>query len=123
MVKRIGYLNGIDSVVLTRLSVMGVGTLPFSNGWDDHGKYIAHITPADGISAIIAPFHKIMASPGDPVGPSDVLTSVLESEIPVILVVPKELHGRARKMLSDKNVQFVAPVDLMDALIKLLKIK
>ncbi len=123
MVKRIGYLNGVDAMVLTRLSAKGIGTLPLSNGWDDHGKYIAHVTPADGFSAIVAPFHKVMAAPGDPVGPKDVLTSVIDSGIPLLIVAPKEVHAQAAVQLNNKHVEFVEPEKLLDRLKVILKLK
>lgn len=122
MVKRIGYLNGVDPMVLTRLSAEGIGTLPLSNGWDDHGKYIAHVTPADGFSAIVAPLHKVMAAPGDPVGPKDVLTSVMDSGIPLFIVAPKEIHKKARGIINEENIQFVDPKDLFQELRKALKL-
>lgn len=122
MSKRIGYLNGVDAMILTTLSAEGIGTLPLSNGWDDHGKYLAHVTPADGFSAIVTPLHKIAGTPGDPVGPRDVITSVVESNIPLLVVAPKAIHKKARAQISEENIKFVDPENLLDELKKILKL-
>ncbi|RKZ30594.1 hypothetical protein DRQ36_04980 [bacterium] len=122
MAKRIGYLSGTDAMVLTRIAAEGIGTIPLSNGWDDHGKYIAHITPADGLSLIVAPFHKVMAAPGDPVGPKDVLTSALEAAIPILIVAPEDVQIKIRKFLKNRKVEFVTPENLLETMKSILKV-
>ena len=56
----IGYLEGTDPLVLSRLAVKGIGTLPLSNGFDNHGKFINTITEHDQISLVVGYLHKIM---------------------------------------------------------------
>jgi len=123
MVKRIGYLNGIDPMVLSVLAANGIGTIPISNGWDDHGKYIAHITEADGLSAVIAPFHKVIAAPGDPVGPHDVLSPAIDNGIPVLLVIPKKVMKKARNILPRPEPILITPDTLLAKLFGILEIK
>ena len=56
----VGYLEGTDPVMLSRLAAGGVGTLPLSNGVDNHGKFINAITERDEIDLVVGPLHKIM---------------------------------------------------------------
>ncbi len=120
MILRIGYFCGTDPMVLTRLAAEGIGTIPLSNGWDDHGKYVAHVTPADGFSAIIGPFHKVMAAPGDPVCPRDILSPAIDAGIPIILVAPFDVQEKARALLGKREVKLIMPEDLWDEMKQLL---
>jgi hypothetical protein len=122
MVRRIGYLAGTDSTTLTRIAIDGVGTIPLSNGWDDHGKYLAHITLSDGLSAIVAPFHKISAAPGDPVGPHDILSPAIDAGIPVLVIVPEDIKDKVVGMLTRKEAEPVSPEKLYIRLKEILKI-
>ena len=58
--KIIGYMLGTDPEVLTQLLLEGYETLPLSNGYDNHGKYITHLTTEDHISLIVGYLHKFL---------------------------------------------------------------
>ena len=57
--KIVGYLDGTDGLFLTNLAIKGVDTLPLSNGWDNHGKYLGHITKQDNIALVVGYLHKV----------------------------------------------------------------
>lgn len=102
--KIIGYMDGTNSEVLTNLFLDGYETLPLSNGWDNHGKYIAHITRNDNISLIIGYLHKFI-----PVAKEfdlgDMFSSIRVYKIPVIFIVPKEKQAKAKKYIP-KGVRY-----------------
>jgi hypothetical protein len=58
----IGYFEGTDPLVLANLSIVGHSTMPLGNGFDNHGKYVGHITKDDNVSVVVGYFHKIMPS-------------------------------------------------------------
>ena len=107
-------------MVLTRLAAEAIGTIPVSNGWDDHGKYVAHVTQIDNFSAIIGPFHKVMAAPGDPICPKDILSPAIDAGIPIILTAPYDVQEKARRLLGKREVKLVTPEELLDEVKQLL---
>ncbi len=116
----IGYLEGTDPVVLTRLAAKGVGTLPLSNGFDTHGKYVVHLTPQDGVSVIVGYLHKVLPVNGVNVTPRDLLFACVTHEIPVLLIVEKQFHDSARGRLGEvcDRVKLVDPADLYEAILE-----
>ena len=110
----VGYLEGTDPLLLTKLAIEGVDTAPLSNGFDNHGKYINHVTREDGISAVIGYLHKIMPTRDVAVTPRDLLSACLTHEIPVLLIVEKSDHEKARQLLGEvgDRVRLVDPSDL-----------
>lgn len=113
--KTVGYLEGTDSVYLTRLAARGVDTLPLGNGADNHGKYIGFIDRTDGIDLVIGYLHKVVTLSYQKTTTQDMLQACLLNKIPVLLIVPKELHENAREMLKNvtADVRLVDPADLM----------
>ena len=109
--KTIGYMEGTNSELLTNLLVDGVDTLPLSNGWDNHGKFIAHISRTDHISAVVGYLQDkakkllkgkgvnyIMADPGD-------LTKVVKATLKqgkVRRTVVKKAKKKAKKTTKRK---------------------
>jgi len=114
------YLEGTDPLVLTKLAIEGVDTAPLSNGFDNHGKYINHVTREDGISAVIGYLHKIMPTPDVTVTPRDLLFACLTHEIPVLLIVDKSDHEKARQLLREvaDPVRLVDPSDLYQVVLQ-----
>ena len=55
---RIGYFEGTDPLLLTRLAVEGIETLPLSNTWDHYGKYVNHLY-RDEVDVIVGYLHKV----------------------------------------------------------------
>jgi len=118
--KRIGYLEGTDPGLLSKLVLDGMGTMPLGNGWDGHGKYINHLTNEDNVSAVVGYLHKIFPPEGTAEGPRDVLFSCRTHKIPVYLIVPKAKHKAARSYLKQmaEGVTLVDPSEVYDALTK-----
>ncbi len=118
----VGYLEGTDPEVLTRLAIRGIGTLPLSNGADNHGKYIAHLTPADGVSLVVGYLHKLTPIAGMGLKPADMLFACKTHNIPVLLIVPREDHDKARTVLDEviDYVKCVDPAELYDRIIEIV---
>ncbi len=115
-----GYLEGADPLTLTRLNLQGIGTLPLGNGFDGHGKYIGHLTKADGIRVVISYLHKILPTGELKVAPRDFLFACNTHGIDVLLVVPEEGHAKANELLGEiaEWVTLVAPEKLYDEVVK-----
>jgi len=121
--KTIGYMEGTNSELLTNLLVDGVDTLPLSNGWDNHGKYIAHITRTDNISVVVGYLHKFFALSKDPKIEEDILSSLKAYKIPTVFIVPKAKQDKAKKLLKGKGVYYTLadPGDLTKTVKGVLK--
>jgi hypothetical protein len=116
----VGYLEGTDPEVLTRLAVRNIGTVPISNGFDGHGKYINHLVPSDHIAVVVGYLHKLLPTPERVMTPKDLLFSCMTHSIPVLLIAPKPDHAAARTALGDAGqyVQLADPADVYDAIMK-----
>ncbi|MGQ9584276.1 MAG: hypothetical protein ACUVXG_02610 [Anaerolineae bacterium] len=106
----IGYLEGTSSIFLTQVCLAGFSTLPLGNGWDGHGKYIAHIGPQDNICVVVGYLHKLLPTPESNLKPADLLFACRTHNIPVVVIAPKEGHEAARKLLGDA-ANYVTLVD------------
>ena len=107
----VGYLEGTDPLVLTRLAARGVGTLPVSNGIDNHGKFITNISERDEIDVIVGYLHKITRTQQQGFFPRDLLQPCLDSGIPVLIVVPEADQLAAGQVLGllGQEIEFVDP--------------
>jgi hypothetical protein len=88
-----------------------VGTLPLSNGYDNHGKFITSVSGRDEIDVVVGHLHKLTRAQKQGFRPQDLLQPCLECGIAVMIIVPEADHGLARKVLgavSDDTV-FVDP--------------
>ena len=83
----VGYLEGTDPVVLSKLTAQGVQTLPLSNGMDSHGKDINLIAKEDGISVIVGYLHKVVPVTGIDLSIEDVLQNCRAHSIPVFIII------------------------------------
>ena len=115
---RIGYFEGTDPLLLSKLAAEGVGTLPLSNTWDSHGKPINHLGKGE-VNVVVGYLHKIIPT-------EEARTSMFElmldnmlaackvHSIPVLLIAPANLHDKAKKLLGETrpNVHLVAPEEL-----------
>ncbi len=110
----VGYLEGTDPVLLTKLAAQGIDTVPLSNGADNHGKYIVHLTAEDNISLVIGYLHKFMPSRERNISADDLLFSCMIHNIPVMVIAPTEDHERASAQLGPiaQHVILVDPADL-----------
>ena len=118
---KIGYMDGTQSKVLTRLAAAGAETVPVGNGWDGHGPYIGHINKGDGFGALVGWFHKFLPLKNSTVTPADLLKPARVNNIPVFVIADKKDHAAAKNALGDvgANVKLVDPDDVADELLKL----
>jgi len=107
----VGYLQGVDPLLLTRLAVRGIGTLPISNGFDNHGKFINAITERDGIDLVIGYLHKVLRTQRQGFLVEDLLESCLDCNVPVLIIVPEADEAAARHLLgkAGERVILVSP--------------
>jgi hypothetical protein len=119
--KTIGYLDGTDPGMLTRLILAGYETLPISNGWDGHGKPINLLMPYDNISVIVGYLHKFLRL-ADMRITEAMLSSVKAYEIPLVFIVPTGVHEEARKLVAALGVKhsIADPADAFDTVVKTL---
>ena len=96
----VGYLEGTDPLVLTRLASRGVGTLPLSNGFDNHGKFITSVSGRDDLDVVVGYLHKLTRTQKQGFYPRDLLQSCLDCGITVMIVVPAADHALARQVLG-----------------------
>lgn len=115
----VGYLEGTDALVLTRLAARGIGTVPISNGFDGHGKYINHLVPSDHIAVVVGYLHKLLPVPERGMAPKDLLFSCMTHAIPVLIVVPRAEHKAAAQLLGEAapHLRLVDPTELYDAIV------
>ena len=120
--KIVGYTEGVDSLFLTQLSCRGYGTLPLSNGVDDHGKFIKLLTKSDDVALVITYFHKILGVPTYNITCEDLLYSCKSLNIPALIIVPTEHFEKARAILCGlgDHITLVDPDDLLEKALKLL---
>ena len=96
----VGYLEGTDPLVLTRLAARGVGTLPLSNGFDNHGKFITSVSGRDDIDVVVGYLHKLTRTQKQGFHPRDLLQPCLECGITVMIVVSEADQVLARQVLG-----------------------
>jgi len=119
----IGYMEGTDPNLLSSLCAQGNDTAPLGNGSDGHGKYIAHITAADGIDLVIAYLHKLVSvSEMENVSIDDRLFACRRHDIPVLIVVPDRYKEGAKDRMKESKefVELVAPDELEEKVMEVL---
>ena len=122
--KIVGYMGGTNSEVMTNLLLEGYETIPLSNGWDNHGKYLAHINRNDNISLVVGYLHKFIPVAKE-YSLGDMLSSLKIYKIPIIFIVPKSKQAKAKKLLSSKgiNYKFADPSEISEVIFAMLKSK
>ncbi len=123
--KTVGYFDGTDPSLLSKLAASGFCTLPLGNEWDKHGKIASRIEPGE-VDIIIVYLHKLLPPCNDvkkniPV-PVNLLYPAKTYSIPVLVIVPKEFHEKAKDLLGDVAdfVNIVTPEDLEENVRKIL---
>ena len=115
---RVGYFEGTDPLLLTKLAAEGIETIPVANTWDGHGKFVNHLSKGE-VEVVVGYLHKII--PAESLRTSSLqlmldgmLSACKIHEIPVLLIVPASLHEKAKKLLGDAaaDVRLVAPEEL-----------
>ncbi len=119
--KKIGYMDGTDPLLLSKLAAAGVETVPLGNGYDNAGRYLGYINPADGIDAVVGYFHKFLPLQGSNICASDLLKPCAIHNIPVYVIAAKEDTENAKKIMGDcgANVKFVDPGEVAGEIMKL----
>jgi hypothetical protein len=116
----VGYLEGTDATVLTRLAASGIDTLPLSNGVDGHGKYVNHLSKGE-VDVVVAYLHKLTPAAGITTSPKDMLFTCKIQNIPVLVVASREAHDAAKKVLSETTYKAVVdPGNLFDEIKKIV---
>lgn len=105
--KVVGYMEGTNSELLTNLMLEGYETLPLANGWDNHGKYIAHVNRTDNLALVVGYLHKFMPVSKEFKIGEDILSSLKAYRIPAVFIVPKAKHDKAKKLLKGRGLSFV----------------
>ncbi len=137
--KIVGYFEGTDPYVLTRLVAEGYGTLPLANPWDNHGKVCSRIEPGE-LNLIIGYLHKLLPpvatskkdtdstskmgiGPSKDISPFDLLYPAKSNSIPVLVVAPFDCHDEAKELLGEaaEFVTFVRPEELEAKALSYLK--
>ena len=124
--KTIGYFEGTDAALLTRLVCEGYDTMPVSNGYDNHGRHVRLINEEKRYDLLIGYLHKVFAPASlemtDYTNHRDVFQICCTYHVPLMLVVPEELQKRARGLFDavPDIVYFVDPGDVITAANKIL---
>ena len=133
--KTVGYFDGTDSSLLTKLVALGHGTMPLANDYDGAGKNAHHLEPGD-VDLIIGYLHKLIPPmkrkiPSKPdwmieyrgLKPVELLYPAKVYNIPVLVLVPTEHHKDAKKVLGEAAdfVTIISPEELEEKVLELLK--
>ena len=115
---RVGYFEGTDSLLLSKLAAEGIETLPIANTLDGHGKNINQLGKGE-VNVVVGYLHKVI--PAEPLRTSSfhfmldkMLSACKAHNIPVLLIAPATLHDKAKNILGDAgpNVHVVAPEEI-----------
>ena len=119
----IGYLEGTDPLTLSHFVARGYDTIPLSNGWDNHGKYIGLLSRQDNVVLVVSYFHKLIAPPEMKATPSDFLKACKINKIPVLVMCHEKDVARAKKKIAGTGAKliWVTPDTLFDQVMKILK--
>jgi hypothetical protein len=116
----VAYLEGTDPLILTRLAAAGIGTIPVSNGFDEHGKYVNHLTSADSVSVVVGYLHKVIPTSVMTLTPRDLLFACVTLSIPVLLIAEESDHQKAKKLLGNMadHARLVDPGELYETVLE-----
>ena len=131
--KIVGYFDGTDSHLLTKLVAKGYGTIPIANDWDGAGKMASHLEPGD-VDLLVGYLHKVIAPVREDLSGKtprlyrgltayDLLYRAKTFDIPTLIIAPKEDHKAAKKVLGKAAafVTVVAPEDLEEKALAILE--
>lgn len=118
----IGYMEGTDSGLLTKLAAAGAETLPLGNGWDGHGQYVAHLNVGDGVNAVVGYYHKFVPLKNSNLTPADLLKSSKICGIKIYIIADEADHDNVKQGLGDvaPDVTLVDPGAIGNELLNLL---
>ena len=116
----IGYMDGTDPMLLSKLVAMGHETIPIGNGLDNHGKYLRLLTSADGIDILVGCLHKFVPTKKHGLTSVDIMLNCHTHRINTIVLAPREFIDKARSALGNV-VDFVTVITPEAALDKILE--
>ena len=121
--KRVGYFEGTDSRLLTYLICHGYDTIPISNGYDNHGRYVRRINENNRFDLLVGYLHKIYAPEDYETQAQDVFHICHHFRVPLLLEVPRELQERAQSLMGEmpEEVRFVDPSEILEAALEILE--
>jgi len=115
---KVGYFEGTDPLLLTTLAAEGVETLPIANTWDAHGKPVNHLVKGE-VDVVVGYLHKVIPAEHGRTAMfelllDNMLVACKTHNIPVLLIAPKNVHAKARKLLGKvgPTVHLVSPNEL-----------
>jgi len=117
-VGKIGYFEGTDPLLLATFAAEGVETLPIANTWDAHGKPVNHLKEGE-VDVVVGYLHKVIPAEQGRTAMfelllDNMLVACKTHGIPVLLIVPRKVHEKARKLLGNvgSNVHIVSPEEV-----------
>jgi len=118
----VGYLEGTDPLVLSRLTAQGIQTLPLSNGMDMHGTNVAQLTKKDRVSVVVGYLHKVIPVEGINLSLRDIVHNCQVQTIPFCVVINDGDDARVEKLLGEfaSFVQITTPSKLFDKIMSLI---
>ncbi|UCE27182.1 MAG: hypothetical protein JSW52_00030 [Candidatus Coatesbacteria bacterium] len=118
----IGYMEGTDSALLSKLAAAGIETTPISSTGDNHGKHIADLSASDGIDAVVGYFHKFVPGKESNLTPAALIKNCVENGIRVFVIARRADHPIVSKALGDTaaDVTLVRPREIEKAILGLL---
>lgn len=112
---RVGYFEGTDPLLLSKLAAEGIETLPVANTWDGHGKLVTHLSKGE-VNVVVGYLHKVI--PAEPLRTAalplmvdNMLSACKVFDIPTLLIVPATQREKAQHILSgtEVKIQIVSP--------------
>lgn len=121
--KRVGYFDGTDSRLLTYLICHGYDTIPISNGYDGHGRYVRRINENNRFDLLIGYLHKVWSPKEAETHYQDIVHICRAFRMPLLLEVPRELQDRARALLEEMpdEVRFADPSEILEVALEILE--
>ena len=118
----VGYFEGTDPHILSRLTAQGIQTLPLSNGLDMHGRNVAELTNEDGVSVVVGYLHKVVPVRGINLTVKDIISNCRSNAIPFCVVINEGDDVRAEKLLGEfaAFVQLTTPAKMFDKIMALI---
>ena len=118
----VGYFEGTDPHILSRLTAQGIQTLPLSNGLDMHGRNVAELTNADGVSVVVGYLHKVVPVKGIDLTVKDIISNCQTNAIPFCVVINEGDDVRAEKLLGEfaAFVQLTTPSKMFDKIVAMI---
>jgi hypothetical protein len=118
----VGYFEGTDPHILSRLTAQGIQTLPLSNGLDMHGKNVAELSNNDEVSVVVGYLHKVIPVKGINLSLKDIIYNCRRNSIPFCVVINEGDDARAEKLLGEfaAFIQFTTPAKMFDKIMAMV---